>query len=179
LSRLDQVRAVFAQIKEAYPQGIDVSILNAGITGVYPIEIAEEAEFDSIFNTNVKGTVFAAQESIKQLKDGGKLLFMSTAGTHATFPGLAFYNASKAAVDQFVRVLAVELGPRKISVNSIAPSTIETDLLPQAFREWGANASVFKRIGHPEDVALAVVGVLQAPWITGAVVPVTGGSIIF
>jgi 3-oxoacyl-[acyl-carrier protein] reductase len=179
LSDLAGIRAVFAQIKDAYPQGLDIVVLNAGVSGAKPLEDSDEAFYDYIFNTNVKGTFFSAQESAKQLKEGGKLLFISSGVTHATLPNSAVYSASKGAVDQFARLLAVELGSRKISVNSIAPAFTETDMFPQQMREIAENSSVFKRLGQPEDIANAVAGIIQSSWITGAVIPVTGGSVIY
>jgi NAD(P)-dependent dehydrogenase (short-subunit alcohol dehydrogenase family) len=179
LSKVDGIRAVFAQIKDAYPQGLDIVVLNAAVSGPNHLGSTDEKFFDYIFDTNVKGVYFSAQESSKQIKEGGKLLFISSVVTHSAFPGLSVYAASKGAVDQFARLLAVELGHRKISVNAIAPAFTETDMLPEQYKEVAVSSSVFKRIGQAEDIANATAGVIQAPWITGAVIPVTGGAAIY
>jgi 3-oxoacyl-[acyl-carrier protein] reductase len=179
LSRVDSIIAVFAEIKAAFPHGIDISVINAGVSAFYMVGTVTEKDFDYINNTNVKGAFFSAQESSRQLNDGGKLVFISSATTHTAVPGLSVYAASKFAVDQYARFFAVELGVRNISVNSIAPATIETDMLAPEYRQISIDLSPFKRLGQPEDVANAVAAVVQAPWITGAVIPVTGGSIIY
>jgi 3-oxoacyl-[acyl-carrier protein] reductase len=179
LASVAAIRALFLQIKEAYPQGINISVLNAGVFVGGPINDFTEQMFDLVFNINTKGTFFAAQESVAILKDGGHLLFVTTAGTRSVLPGSILYAASKAAVDQFARLLAAELGPRRISVNSIAPGFTNTDMFPQGIAEQVASATPMGRVGQPEDIANAVAGLVQAPWITGAIIPVTGGAVIF
>jgi 3-oxoacyl-[acyl-carrier protein] reductase len=179
LSSVAGIRTVFSQIKDAFPQGLDVVVLNAGVGAKLNLDEADEKSYDKVFDTNTKGAFFSAQESAKQLKDGGKLLFISTAATHAILPGGTIYTASKAAVDQFARLLAVELGARKISVNSIAPAYTETDMFPPELREFALATTPFKRVGQVEDIAEAVYGIIVSPWITGAVIPVTGGAVIY
>jgi NAD(P)-dependent dehydrogenase (short-subunit alcohol dehydrogenase family) len=179
VSRVDTILATFAQIKDAFPQGIDIAVINSGVSGSNLVGTVTEKDFDYISNTNFKGTFFSAQEASRQLKDGGKLIFISSATTHLSIPGLSIYAASKSAVDQFARYFAVELGARKISVNSIAPAGTDTDMLSPEWHGPSAELSPFKRIGKVDDIANAVAGVIQAPWITGAVIPVTGGAVIY
>jgi 3-oxoacyl-[acyl-carrier protein] reductase len=180
LANISSIRAAFAQIKSAYPDGINIAVLNAGIGAMKTLDECDEETYDKIFNTNTKGTFFAAQESARLIKDGGKMLLLSTAGTRSAAPGCAIYYASKAGVEQFARIFAVELGPRKISVNCLCPGSTDTDMFPDNLKEFCAAGTPYgKRLGTPEDIANAAAGVISAPWITGAVIPVAGGAVVF
>jgi 3-oxoacyl-[acyl-carrier protein] reductase len=93
-------------------------------------------------------------------------------------PATIVYVAAKAAVEQFARLLAVALGPRKISVNVVAPGATQTDAFPEAMVPFAIGLTPLGRMGLPEDIAQVVLCVIQAPWITGAIIPANGGAIV-
>jgi 3-oxoacyl-[acyl-carrier protein] reductase len=160
---------------------LDILVNNAGTAIYKPLVEATEEDFDRTFALNARGTFFAMQEAARRMTDGGRIVSLSTGGTVAGAPGASFYAGSKAAVEQFTKALAKEIGGRGITVNAVSPGFTDTDMLgenPQ-FKEMGAQLSPLGRLGQPEDVA-DVVGFLaseEARWITGQNVQAGGGVV--
>jgi 3-oxoacyl-[acyl-carrier protein] reductase len=160
---------------------IDISVINSGVGGGATLDAYTEDEYDRIFNVNTKGAFFAAQESAKLLRDGGRLIFISSVITHSNLPGLSVYAASKGALNQISRFLAVELGPRKITVNTVSPGYTETDMMPPQLVDIAISQTPLKRVGQPEDIAKAVEFLASdaGAWVTGTDLNVSGGAVVF
>lgn len=180
ISKVASIKNVFSQITAVFPS-IDISVVNSGVFTAGPLQTFTEESFDNIFNVNTKGTFFVAQETAKIIRDGGRIVFVSSVVTHEKLPGSAVYAATKAAVKQFARLLAVELGPRKITVNAVSPGYTETDMLPERIHEAAVNASPFKRLGHVDDIANAVDFLVSdaAAWVSGTDLNVSGAASIY
>lgn len=163
--------------------GLDILINNAGIAIYKPIEEFEEDEFDSIFDLNIKGVFFCCREAARKMRDGGRIINISSSVTKVMMPRYGAYAATKAAVDQITKVLAKELGPRGIAVNAVSPGPVDTELFREGKTEEQiqamADMAAFGRIGTPEDIAGAIAMMLGngADWVTGQNLYVNGGLI--
>ncbi|MET9025659.1 glucose 1-dehydrogenase [Nocardia sp. NPDC004168] len=174
-------RRLFDAAEERFG-GVDVFVNNAGVARFGSIAEATDEDFELMFAVNTKATFVALREAAKRLRDNGRIVVVSSGATLTHRPGSGVYGASKAAVEQLVRVLARELGPRGITANSVLPGAVRTDALA-ASGVIGANQQTLQsiplgRMGEPDDIA-DVVGFLaseEARWITGASVPVGGGA---
>ncbi len=161
----------------------DILVNNAGIAPFVNFADTSEAVLDEIYTVNVRSLFLITQEAVKRLKDGGRIISTSTGAVRTPLPAVAAYSMLKAPLDNLTRSLAVELGPRAITVNAVAPGVIETDMAaafvnnPEG-QAFALSKQALKRIGKPDDIA-DVVSFLAGPksrWITGQVVEVTGGS---
>ncbi|AKT39220.1 SDR family NAD(P)-dependent oxidoreductase [Chondromyces crocatus] len=160
----------------------DFLVNNAGFGGHAPFADTSEETFDALLAVHFKGPFFLTQKLLPLLADGGRIVNLSTGLTRYVFPGLSVYAAAKGALEVLTRALAVELGPRRIAVNTVAPGGITTDFGGGVMRDPELQKVVtaetpLGRIGEPEDVA-GVVASLLAPetrWITGQRIEVTGG----
>ncbi|MFF8835005.1 SDR family oxidoreductase [Streptomyces sp. NPDC015130] len=162
--------------------GLDILVNNAGIAGPGLIHEVEEADYDRVFAVNAKAPFFIVKQGLGRLRDGGRIVNISSGVTKVAFPGMTSYAASKGAVEVLTLTLAQTLGSRGITVNAVSPGTIETDIHPwmadPAAKAHAAGFSVFDRVGRPEDVA-DVVGFLAsdaARWVTGQNIDASGGS---
>ncbi|MFF5083877.1 SDR family oxidoreductase [Actinoplanes sp. NPDC000266] len=171
------IAAMFAPVRD----GLDILVNNAALVEAMPIEKLGEQDIDRAFLINVKFPLLALREAIPLLRDGGRVVNISTLNTVAAGPGLALYCATKGALEQITAVAAKELGPRGITVNTVSPGATDTDLLravnPPEALERAAGMSPLGRLGRPGDVA-AVVAFLASPdggWITGQNIRATGG----
>jgi 3-oxoacyl-[acyl-carrier protein] reductase len=171
-----EVRRLFAEARAAFG-ALDIVVANAGVAVFKSIAESTEEEFDYVFDANAKGVFFTLQEAARQVRDGGRIVVVSTGGTRMLMSGTALYLGSKGAVEQFVRVLSRELGPRSITVNALSPGFTDTDLLPERDRKVAAGMSPFARIGEPAEVAsvAAFLASDDAKWVTGQNVGAGGG----
>jgi 3-oxoacyl-[acyl-carrier protein] reductase len=170
------VRRLFEDAEQALG-GLDIVVVNPSVVAIKPLLDVTEDEYDRVFGVNARGTFFALQEAGRRVRDGGRILATSTGGTQMLMTQLAAYLGSKAAVEQFVRVLARELGPRQVTVNAVSPGFTDTDMLPARDRAVASAASPFARIGTPEDVAetFAFLAGAGGRWTTGQNIPAGGG----
>ncbi|MFJ8936553.1 SDR family oxidoreductase [Streptomyces sp. NPDC102365] len=162
---------------------LDIVVNNVGIGDFAPLESLTEDAFDQVFAVNVRAPFFITQQALPRLRDGGRIINISSSVARLATPAMIAYGATKSALDNFSLTLAKELGPRGITVNSVAPGTVLTDasaatLLsdPQA-EEQAAALAALGRIGRPEDMAdiVAFLASDDARWVTGQVIDATGG----
>jgi 3-oxoacyl-[acyl-carrier protein] reductase len=157
---------------------------NAGIYHFQPLEDITEDEFHLQFNTNVLGTILAAKEAAKHFgPDGGSIINISSVASEQAVPTATVYSATKGAVDTLTRVLAAELGPRKIRVNAIAPGGVETEgthaagVIGSDFEKDMVARTALGRLGQPDDIARIAVFLASddAGWVTGERLTASGG----
>ncbi|MFE3186622.1 SDR family NAD(P)-dependent oxidoreductase [Streptomyces violascens] len=163
---------------------VDILVNNAGITPRGHIEETTPELFAEAFAVNVQAPFFLTQAGLKRLRDGGRIINVSSGATRIALTDIIAYGMTKGALDTLTLTLAKELGPRGITVNSVAPGIIDTDLNAGWLRgnaeaqDAAAQLSALGRVGTPEDVAdiVAFLASDAARWITGQVVDATGGS---
>lgn len=160
---------------------LDILVNNAGIFPFVPFAKMTEEDWDKVMNVNLKSIFLTSSSAIKVMKDGSKIVNISSIASLVAFEGLTHYCGSKGAVNAFVRALAVELAPRKINVNAVAPGAIATPgatgTLDDKTRDQMMNTIPWKRWGEAEDIANAVVFLSsdKADYITGQTIVVDGG----
>lgn len=171
-----------AQLAAQLPAAIDILVNNAGAVEYASFEETTEAQFDRVFNINVKSLFFVTQALAPRITDGGRVINISSVVARTNFPGVLAYSTTKGAVDTFTLHLAALLGQRHITVNSISPGAIETDMSAWlATPEGEAQVKGFQaipRVGKPEDIADAVASIAgpDGRWVTGQVIAVGGGT---
>ena len=145
-----------------------------------PLMETTEEDFDHIIALNAKGPYFAMQEAAHVLKEGGRIVNISTDGTHLGFPGATAYLGSKGALEQYTKGLAQELAPHGITVNTVSPGFTETGMMTEQFRQIGIQLSPLKRLGAPKDIADVVAFVVseEARWLTGQNIHAGGGIVM-
>jgi len=178
VSKPAEVRRLFGEAEKAIGP-LDVVIANAGVYLSKPLIENTEADYDYVFDINTRGVFFTLQEAARRVRDGGRIIAISTGGTKMMFPNAALYLGSKAAVEQFARSLSRELGPRNVTVNVLSPGFTDTDMLPEQYREYGASLSPFNRVGTAKEVAdvAAFLASDGARWVTGQNVQAGGGVV--
>jgi 3-oxoacyl-[acyl-carrier protein] reductase len=177
------------EVRTIVGERLDVLVLNAGISKAARLADYTLEDFDNLFATNVRGPFFLVQQLLPILGDGSNIIVISSVGAHAVVgkpgvdnPSLLAYASTKGALETLVKNWAAILGPQGIRVNAVAPGVIDTDMSNFTKTEAGRDAALgmqaLKRIGKPEDVAdvVAFLASDDARWITGASIPVDGGS---
>lgn len=188
LSTPDGIRELIAALDEAIRVhgnggGFDILVNNAGIGQILTFEEATEATFDEVMTINVKAPFFVTQQALPRLKDGGRIINISSFVTRVASPGVFTYSMTKGAINTFTLLLAKQLGSRNITVNSIQPGIINTEMNEGTLsdpdgQKYAAGLSVFNRWGEPGDVA-DIAAFLASPdsrWVTGQLIDASGGS---
>ncbi|GAA0257605.1 SDR family NAD(P)-dependent oxidoreductase [Cryptosporangium japonicum] len=179
---VDEVRAALAD--RWGRDTFDYLVNNAG-TGIYATVADTTVEqFDSLLGVHLRGPFFLTQRLIPLLADGGRVLNLSTGLARFTSPGYAAYAAMKGAVEVFTRYLAQELGPRGITVNTLAPGVIATDFAGGAVRDNAGLQEMLSqhialgRVGLPDDIGSVAASLLsdRSGWITGQRIEASGGQ---
>jgi NAD(P)-dependent dehydrogenase (short-subunit alcohol dehydrogenase family) len=176
-------QAVDAELTKRHgsPQ-FDILVNNAGIGRQGTVETTPEAVFDELMAVNVKGSFFVTQEALSRLRDGGRIINLSSALSRHAYPRMTAYSMGKAAINHFTLILAADLGKRGITVNCIAPGLTVTDFTAHARQDPNvvkatAAHTALGRLGEAEDIAGVAVWLAsdEARWVTGQYIEASGG----
>lgn len=174
------VEAMFAAVSGR----LDILVNNAAINPRARLEELTAAEFDRVLTVNTKVPLLAMRVAAERMGPGGRIVNVSTLNTVVPAPGHLLYTMSKGALEQATAVASRELGPRGITVNTVSPGAVDTDMLrsvnpPEALEQTAA-LTALRRLGTPEDIAAVVVWLTgpDAGWITGQNIRATGGLLI-
>ncbi|WP_026886998.1 SDR family oxidoreductase [Clostridium beijerinckii] len=182
VSNIKDVERLFSETITKFGK-VDILINNAGVILYKLLSDVTEEEFDKLFNINVKGTYFACQQAMKHMENNGRIINFSTSVVESMFPTYSVYAATKGAVEQITRQLAKEFGPKKITINAVAPGPINTELfnVGKTYEQIEAikQMNSFGRIGEPDDIANAIEFLVsdKAQWITGQTIRINGGYV--
>jgi 3-oxoacyl-[acyl-carrier protein] reductase len=162
---------------------LDILVNNSGVYKFGAIEEFDDAHFDNHFNINVRGNLLVTQAAVKHLPEGGSIINIGSGVSRLTPPQSVIYTATKGALDAITGVLAKELGPRKIRVNSINPGIVETEgthsgnIIGSELDTFLVSQTPLGRIGHVDDIAPVAVFLASddARWVTGETIIVGGG----
>ncbi len=182
VSSASDMKEIFDQAEGAYGN-VNALVNSAGIIRPSLIKDLDDAALTEQLDTNLRGTINAIREASRRLVDGGRIVSMSSTTLALNPPTYGIYNATKAAIEALTRVVAKELGVRRITVNAVAPGPVETELFvtgkSQAEIDRMAQAAPFKRLGQPQDIAEIVAFLLYdaAGWVNGQVVRANGGLV--
>jgi 3-oxoacyl-[acyl-carrier protein] reductase len=183
LGSVEEVETMFRKLRGLK---LDFLINNAGIWKSTPLGSSSAEVINEIIDTNLKGPFWVTQCALQLLKDGGRIINISSvAGRTGVAGGRSLYGATKAAIDSLTRNWALELAPRKILVNAVAPGYVTTDMTADhlsnpATLERAMVRHPLGRLGTPDDVADVVVFLCSdaAKFITGQTINVSGGFVI-
>jgi 3-oxoacyl-[acyl-carrier protein] reductase len=172
----DSVRALFEQA-----DALDVVVNTAGYSGVGLITDLAVEDFRSVVDVCLTGAFLVIKHGAPRLRDGGALVSLSSLNGRQPAAAMSAYCAAKAGLSMLTQVAALELAPRGIRVNAVAPGFVHTPLtepatqIPGVLEEYLENTPL-GRAGTPEDIAEAVVFLCKAPWLTGEVLDLNGGA---
>lgn len=180
------VEALFRRADAEFGEVLDLFVGNAGIWNSQhrPVEDLEPDEWRRMMDANLTSAYLTTRAAIQRMGDGGRVVLISSTAAQRGEAGHAHYAASKGALQAFVKSLAVELGPRGITVNAVAPGWVDTDMsaavLQGPYRDRIIAEIPVRRIGAPEDVAGPVVFLVSdlARHVTGEILNVNGGSVL-
>jgi NAD(P)-dependent dehydrogenase (short-subunit alcohol dehydrogenase family) len=186
ISKMEDLDALFAEVRQQAGQ-IDVLFANAGGGDFAPLGAITEEQYDRIFDINVKGTLFTVQKALPLLKDGASVILTGSTSATTGIPAFSVYSASKAAIRNFARGWILDLAPRKIRVNVLAPGSTSTPgwhaLAPsedanQAMIRSVESATPLGRLADPAEVAAAALFLASddSSFVNGSELFVDGGS---
>ena len=165
------------------PTALDILVNNAGFNIRGGVAEVTPQDFDRLMTVHAKAPLFLVQEGLRRLREGGRIINISSAATRVSLPSSLVYSMAKSALDALTHTLARELGDRQITVNSVAPGFVKTDMNK---RRWStpegeaahAAMSVFGRMGRPADIAdiVAFLASDDSRWITGQCIDASGGT---
>jgi 3-oxoacyl-[acyl-carrier protein] reductase len=179
VAQSNEVRALYAAVEDEHG-GVDIVVNNAAIAVAGLVhEVGEEA-FDRLVAVNLKSVFVSAQEIVRVMRDGGRVVNLSTTLPTDHVMYLGAYGATKGGIDILTRALARQLGSRGITVNAVAPGPTDTDMLIPEAREGLPQIiahTPLGRLGLPGDIAdtVAFLASDRARWVTGHTIPVNGG----
>jgi 3-oxoacyl-[acyl-carrier protein] reductase len=183
VSKAADVRRLFDETRRTFGK-LDVLVNNAGVYQFTPLSEITEDQFHRMFNTNVLGLLLATREAVKLFgPEGGSVINIGSTASAVTPPATVIYTATKGAVDAVTHVLAKELGPRNIRVNSINPGMVETEgvhaggFIGSDFQKQMEAQTPLGRIAKPDDIAPIAVFLASSDsgWLTGETLLASGG----
>ena len=183
VAKSSDIEKLFAETKKAFGK-VDILVNNAGVYSFAPLEEITEEEIDRIYSTNVTGLLLTTKAAVKLFpSEGGSVINIGSVVSELTPPNSAVYTGTKGAVDAITRVLAKELGPKKIRVNAVNPGltiTEGTQTAGIAGSDFEANSvaqTPLGRAGKPDDIADVVTFIAsdEARWVTGSLLQAGGG----
>ena len=178
VSKKDEVDKMISETIKKFGK-LDILVNNAGIYPFKPFEQMQEADWDRVMNVNLKSIFLCSQAAVKQMKTGGKIVDISSIASFVGFEGLTHYCASKGAINATIRAMALEVAPKKINVNAVAPGAIDTPGAKSSQEQIKQTIAAipWARMGMPADIANAVVFLASenADYITGQTIIVDGG----
>jgi 3-oxoacyl-[acyl-carrier protein] reductase len=184
LGSKEDLQRLFAEAEARLP-GVDILVNNAAIaTAQKPMTEITDEDYDRAFAVNTRAVFLAMRWAAGVMRDGGRIITLSSLNTQVPVPALTLYCGSKGAVEQFAKVAARELGGRGITVNVVSSGATDTDMLrganPPEALERTREFTALGRLGRPDDIA-AVVAFLAGPdgrWVTGHNIFAGGGLIV-
>ena len=169
------------QRTEAELGTVDVLVNNAGVTTLGPLSDVSDEDYQRLIAVNLTGTFNGMREGARRVRDGGRIINLSTSIIGHYSPGNAVYTATKAAVEAMTHILAKELGHRGVTVNAVAPGPVATELLLAGrsleLIQRLTNEIPLGRLGQPEDIARIVsfLASAESGWVNGQVIRANGG----
>jgi 3-oxoacyl-[acyl-carrier protein] reductase len=182
-SKQEDIGKVFAEVKKTFGR-LDTLVNNAGVYTFTPLEQVTAEDYHWMFGLNVLGLLLASKESLKYFgPEGGSIINIGSVASSMTPPNSSIYTATKGAVDAITHVLAKELGPRKIRVNSINPGMVETEgvhtagVIGSDFEKNAVAQTPLGRIGQPQDIGTVATFLASddSAWLTGELLKAGGG----
>ena len=198
ISKTPQVTALFQQTLNHFGR-LDIVVSNAGMESFVDEESVTEDDFDQVFNLNCRAQFFVAQHGLKHITQGGGGRIVLTSSVAASMSGVknhALYAGSKSAVEGFTRSFAADAGPKRITVNAIAPGGILTDMFTanswhyapggtpdmsvEVTQKGIASVTPLGRAGVPRDVArfVSFLASEESEWVNGQIILLTGGAAV-
>jgi NAD(P)-dependent dehydrogenase (short-subunit alcohol dehydrogenase family) len=188
VAELRTFEAFFAQVTTVLADTFatdrfDFLINNAGTSLSAPIAETTEAQFDEMLHVHFKGVYFLTQKALPLLRDGGRIINISSVSARSSFAGFSAYASMKGAVEVFTRYLALELGSRSIAANVVAPGAVfGGGAMPDTpeMRAWVAQATALGRTAEPDDIGgiVAFLCTDAARWLNGQRLEATGGIVL-
>lgn len=178
LRQISFVKRLFEETEQRFGAPHIVAAI-AGVNMNRPVVDTTDNDYDRIFSINTRATFWIFREAAQKIRDGGRILGVSSNMVLQGRPGVALYAASKAAVEQFVKILAKELGKRNVTVNAVAPGPTDTAMVSQLSRDTAPAITPLGRLGQPSDIADVVAFLVSedAHWVTGQIIGVNGGIV--
>ncbi|MBY8825948.1 SDR family oxidoreductase [Sphingomonas colocasiae] len=182
IGNADAVSRLFDTAEAAFG-GVDILVNNAGVMQLASIADSDDALFDRLVAINLKGSFNTLRQASRRLRDGGRIVNLSTSVVGLNLENYGIYAATKAAVETLTRILSRELRGRSITVNAVAPGPVATDLFldgksPELIARM-AKMNPLERLGTPEDIAAAVSFLVGSDggWINGQILRANGGMV--
>ncbi|WKN44832.1 SDR family oxidoreductase [Tunicatimonas pelagia] len=180
LGQADNVKKLF-DIAENQLGGVDIVVHSAGAIEKAPIAEITDEQFERVMNINFRGTFLVLREAAKRIRDEGRIINISSSITAGQTPNYGVYAGSKAGLEQMAMALSNELGPRRITVNNVAPGPLDNSFFhgeenPQSV-EYATNMAPLKRLGKEDDIVpvVAMLATSQALWLNGQTIYVNNG----
>jgi NAD(P)-dependent dehydrogenase (short-subunit alcohol dehydrogenase family) len=169
---------------DEHADGVDILVNNAGVVVYGRVNEVAEEDFDRLFAVNVKAPLFIIQHGLHRLRDGGRIINLSSAGAYIASPMATMYTMTKGAISTLTRTVAWDIGERQITVNAVAPGFTDTDMndwfADPAAKAWAASQGIRGRVGQPDDIGdiIAFLASDDSRWINGQVIDATGGGVL-
>ena len=180
LASMDDIRALFAEL-DGRGGRVDILVNNAAaLTSAY-IEDTTEEIFDRIVSTNLRGTYFITKYALERMGEGGRIVNISSNCTRVAYPEVSVYGLTKAGIENLSLGLAQQLGPRGITVNTVVPGIVDTDMnanwLSDDTKAYVSGLTALRRLGSVEEIAnvVAFLASDQASWVTAQTIEASGG----